>query len=742
MTGGFYTGILCLFFLFSGAAYGDTIEIVTDRGNVFVLNNAADFNANATNGADGTSMIDGLGINSRLVHQEYGGSMMYGSGLAGVEDSIKPYNPVHADSKFIVAMLDSDNTRTITIPEFYQTYEYDGTLDRTSGESPNILGYSHARKLDGNAQVGSNPTDGITVSGQGRTVVKLSSYSGQTLILDGELSEGTTIRLVQSPYDLTGLEYDQTRGFLLNYCACNPGTDTFSILAGTADDSQKSAIFQYDQSVSASVYHGKCCKGKYTVSGGATRTIDAHPVIRTHESGYHEITGDTAGTALMNVRDVMRHGAKLFRINYNIVDDFRHWTYDTLPVKESRNALSGTFEVQFTFPQGQSYMVIDSAGGTSNMRGIILGEQSFIDIQNLEPDTGYRLVRDDHTVFLGMTSQTGRIHLSPFEDQVFLGKSGQIYLYENSLTYQNRQDAVNTRAFDHMNHVILDLPFPKDQAYNIHAYVKIPIVGDVRISNVGLDGSDPSLYNDGRNFDGSLTLGYLDGEYSDGQSLFVPIIPTFKQIRLTINEIPTYLNIADVLGGTGLHIADPVSSTITKSRPDGFIHSIEATAGAITYMIATIDGNAKANIQATIYGESTITNTRKYLELPPPPPPPLPRDPLSAWVEVYINGELQTIGGNSATQIFFSDQPVEDHDSGRTGTTAHHTAGFAYPAVTVLDTISIPVQEADFVEFYFYGRIYAEGSIPPVPSGYEEYRRSSDASATVTIRYAGINTSM
>ena len=740
MTGGFYTGIMVVFlFLVPGLAYGDSIQVITERGNVFVLEDTVSPSTNATGTGGGTSMIDGLGINSRLIHQEYGGAIMYGAGLSGTEDSIKPYNPVRQDATFIVAMLDSDNTRTVTIPEFYHRYEYANTLYRTSGESANILGYADARELYGEAKVQSLP-DGISVTGEGRSIVKLAEYSNQTLILSGELSDGTTIRLVQSPYDLANLPYS-LEGFLLNYCECNPGADTLSILAGTSDDSQKSAVFQYDQSVSASVYHGRCCYGKYTASGGTTQTADAPLVIRTHESGYHEIIGDTAGTSLMDVRDVMRPGAKLFRINYNIVDNFRHWTYDTLPVKESRNALSGTFEVQFTFPQGQSYMVIDSAGGTSNIRGIALGEQNFIDIRGLEPDTGYRLVRDDHTVSLGMTSQTGQILLPPFEDQVFLGKSGRLYLYDDSLTYDG-QGSVGTRAFDHINDVILQLPFPKDQAYNVHAYVKIPIVGDVRITDVYLDGSDPASHSDGRHFDGSMRLEYLDGTYLNGQSLFVPIIPTFKQIRLTINDIPTHLNIADVLGGTGLHIADPVSSIITKSRPDRFTNSIEATAGAVTYMIATINGNAKANIQATIYGESEITNTRKYLKIPPPPPPPFPRDPLSAWVEVYINGELQVIDGNSATQIFFSDQPVENHDSGQTGTITHHTAGFSYPAVTILDTISVPVQEADFVEFYFYGRIYAEGSIPPVPPGFEEYRRSSDASATVTLRYAGINTSM
>lgn len=51
------------------------------------------------------------------------------------------------------------------------------------------------------------------------------------------------------------------------------------------------------------------------------------------------------------------------------------------------------------------------------------------------------------------------------------------------------------------------------------------------------------------------------------------------------------------------------------------------------------------------------------------------------------------------------------------------------------------ILEGDYVVFYFYSRIYAEGSIPPVPSGYTEIR-SGPASARSVIEYASINTSL
>ncbi len=36
------------------------------------------------------------------------------------------------------------------------------------------------------------------------------------------------------------------------------------------------------------------------------------------------------------------------------------------------------------------------------------------------------------------------------------------------------------------------------------------------------------------------------------------------------------------------------------------------------------------------------------------------------------------------------------------------------PAVAVQDTVSVPVRAGDFVEFYSYARIEADGSRPPV----------------------------
>lgn len=93
-------------------------------------------------------------------------------------------------------------------------------------------------------------------------------------------------------------------------------------------------------------------------------------------------------------------------------------------------------------------------------------------------------------------------------------------------------------------------------------------------------------------------------------------------------------------------------------------------------------------------------------------------------------------------RIFFSDSPVESHSSGADSTSSYHTARFSYPKINVFETVSVPVQEADFVEFYFYSRVRAEGSSPPQVPGLDEIRRDGRAEAVSVLKHASIQAGM
>ena len=264
--------------------------------------------------------------------------------------------------------------------------------------------------------------------------------------------------------------------------------------------------------------------------------------------------------------------------------------------------------------------------------------------------------------------------------------------------------------------------------YHTYAYVKVPILGNVSITEINLNGE--------------ISLDYLTGNYTGGDTLLIPVIPTFSIMNFVINGLSTSLHISDILGGSPLKIADPIYNRITILQETDFIDSIEATAGATAYMIANVDGNAKAHLQASVSGSSEIQNIRTFEYLPPLPVLPQPRDPLTVWIEIYINGEQQMIQGQDGLQLYFSDTPDQNHSRAVIGTSSIYTARFSYPPVTISDTVSVPVKAGDFVEFYFYNKIYAHGSAPPLPPAAIETGRHGTASATAILNYASINTSM
>lgn len=93
-------------------------------------------------------------------------------------------------------------------------------------------------------------------------------------------------------------------------------------------------------------------------------------------------------------------------------------------------------------------------------------------------------------------------------------------------------------------------------------------------------------------------------------------------------------------------------------------------------------------------------------------------------------------------RVFFSDSPVESHESGVGPSTSYHTSRFSYPEIDIFETVSVPVKESDFVEFYFYSRVRAEGSAPPLVPGLDEIRRDGRAEAVSVLKHASIQAGM
>lgn len=702
----------CIFLFLTPSAYGQIVEIITERGNVFAVDMWKD--------DETQSMLDGLGINSRIIHHDLTGSILYGQNMHGRESPIMPYVHLPPETRFVAALNDKHVT-TYLMPEPYAEYVFDGTkLDKRSPGMANILGYTYKRTISGDIDVESTDDKHITVSGTGRLILRLSDPG--TILINGTAAPGTTMRIVKSPYDLIGIQHDPSRGFLIHYAASDPGPNTISVPAGSVSDSVTSGVFQYIQSAELVVYHGKCCKGRYIQTGQFTITVEPSLVTTGGSSGYYEITGDTTTPVPMDPDSITLPGAKILHINSNTVHSFEHWIYDTLPVRQVGSALQGDFNAKFENLTGV-YLVVDSAGGRSSIGGSVISDMDFLTISGLVNNTAYRITSGNDSIMTGIT--TGLISMKSFEMPV--SKTDlRLHIYDNAVIHRSH-DRMGMLVIDHLNGQRLAIDSSDDLVYNIHAYVKIPVVGNAVIRQVNLDG---------------MPVPGLDNNYANGESVFVPIIPEYRTLGMMINGIEVYLDIADILGGTGLKISDPKSHTVSISQDDA-IHQVESTVGLVTYMIAASDGHAKAHVRAAVSGDSEITNIKTYFKKPPPPPPPQPRDPMTTWIEVYVNGKLQHIDGSNRTQIFFSNSPAENHKTGTLGQhSAYHTARFSYDETLVLDTLSVPVAEADFVEFYFYNRIHAEGSVPPTPAGFSVHGISGSATATASLEYASINTSM
>jgi hypothetical protein len=156
----------------------------------------------------------------------------------------------------------------------------------------------------------------------------------------------------------------------------------------------------------------------------------------------------------------------------------------------------------------------------------------------------------------------------------------------------------------------------------------------------------------------------------------------------------------------------------------------------LAYAIATSDGTLNAIISETISGTASISNTYTLQAVPPPPPPPARKDPLSGWVDVFVNGNLvqqKTLGVNPYPDFVKTSSTV--------GNVVSRSVTYSYPDYTLSGSVSVPVKSGDFVEFFVYAKVFGEIDGYSAPSGFTIASSSGVSSATANIRDAHIQTS-
>lgn len=690
-------------------------EIVTKYGNIIgiqkisALQNGTTSNGNGNGTDNGQAMINGMGILSRIVQAEYdSSSITHGIGMIGKYESLKPYTAISNNTDFAATILDTDTELTYVIPEFWKQYNYTGdSLTDTTPNNPNLLGYLQTRNVVGTVTV-SNVVDGITASGTGKAIIKLNDYTDQELILRGNSSLGVA-KIITSPWDLMTETYTGN-GFLTKTFSGDPGTNSFSVLAGK--DSTHTGIFDYDQRYNW--MHQHPCKCSIHPHIGVLHHISvSSSLVETDNGDYLLITGDS--TNPVNYPTYTPHQGNTSPTG-TINHSFK--LYDTLPSKTKRDLTGGTFETKFEFLEHPTYMYVEPNGTSITIKGEASVDIPFLKISNVTANIPYQIKQNNAAIITGMTSTTGQILIDNVNG-TSLAVGGILHLYPDSLAYRGSFDAM---VFDNLNDETIPINTIEDKTYVVHAYAKIPVVGNITVTGVNLDAA--------------LDLPYLNKQYVGGD-MHVPVIPGYDTINLTINEMPASINYADILGGVGIKISEPSTSTITSNSPDVPFSSAEATTGTVAYAIAQSDGTIKAIMTETISGTVSITN--KYiLELVPPiPRPMMKQDPLSGWVDIFVNGVLI-----KQTTLGINPNPVFEQINTISGNVVTRSVTYTYADYTLSGNVSVDVNAGDFVEFFMYSKIHGDIESYTAPDGHRIVSSSGVSSATANIRSAHVQTSM
>ncbi len=369
--------------------------------------------------------------------------------------------------------------------------------------------------------------------------------------------------------------------------------------------------------------------------------------------------------------------------------------------------------------------------GTAEIRGKIYdrGHINRTEFTGLPSGTPYVVSSNGSSIYYGLVPDDGTIIFGP--EEIGGNRDVTFHLFEDAIiTDNNLRPDTMTAVFDHHNskYITIQKNATGPDLYITTAYAKISLAGDIIVDSIHLDEK--------------LALPYLNGTYSRGESMYVPIIPQYKRIDMTINGTETSLEYKDILGGTSIRLAGPSTTTlITKSQDP--IREAGATTSTNTYSIATADGMMKAVFTQTANGNVWIKNSYMIRD-PPPPPLPALLDPLDATVNIYVNGERKkTINlGINADPDASKDAKSKDVGGRFNKKLVTRTVNYDYSSFVFSGNAQIPVEAGDFVEFHVITRILGEIDRYTPPAGKIIEEDWGESRATVNIESASIQTSM
>ncbi len=722
------------------------VLVVTDLGNVF----APELRKNDQNPLQGTGGT-GFGNNAYVRTIEREGTVRFGSGVTGDDASLKPHVGVPSGTSFAALLGSNDPSQSLSVPEFGEEYKYvSGSLQQITVNVPNSLSFSAYRVLGGDGFASNGDTVSFSAGGStiqygyhclshydpyysyyhsychygyygsasGTTIAaKLNMISGQYL-LKGSVNSGT-LKLVESPYDLTSVKYDSSgisvyqgsasvytstqQGYryqfdsscsrfwwLYNYCYSWVSNTSTSVYAPVnqlvTSQSSIKAVYEYQSTGYRCnpYWHGYCTP--YTVTNSYPLTANGYSSGNFFYITY--VSGQTSGSSLP-ANGVVK-------------------IYDT-SLGRDLASFKASFEQLLTFPSKQLYLVGQlNAGGSASIKAEKMDPNFgvYFKVTGLPANIPYQIEKNGLIGARGMADQNGSVLLTA--SSVNIGGSsspgGLLKVFPSSKAYRG---SFSTVVFDTINNQAFNIAGP-NEVYVPFAYVRIPFSTDTNLQSISIDGI--------------IALNYLAGQYAAGSGIDVPVLPGMKSITLNTNGSKVVLSMQDVQTRLSAKPILPITSSNSKYSASSVVSSISVDAGREAFAVAGAPGTMSALITVSVSGYAGFTTTSQIS------PPPHPRDPLSVYVDVYKNGALV-----KSERIYYDDKPNAQITTSISGFSVTQAIQYNYNQRTATSLVLADVSPGDVVEFYI--RTNVSASADPVPIG---GITGSIAQATATIQSGSI----
>lgn len=418
---------------------------------------------------NGNSMIDGMGIVSRIIQKEYDGRLTYGTGIIGNDVSLVPYLIIDDSTTDFVALIDDMDTELLYhIPALGVSYELrgDNLVDVTS---PNLLNYINSNTVFG-SNVISNSNDHITVTGNGVSIIEIDdSFNDETLFLDGVVQSGF-LKIVTSNYDLIEqaeflYEFSDLphtdNGYEVGELNCGDviddnytdGTYTWQYHSGNWIWTLTASWYNNDYTVSCipvspivissvdnvygkadvEVYYTSLytwCDDFHPDDGGGCRSVNTPSTRDTYtiSSTLNDLPLILSMELITSISGSDDTLDEIKYVGYYIWENYCSSCENYIPFIYEYEILELVYDIgidyytseEFTkdfndnilFPNEKSYLIISPDGGVTSIRGTVLIDvENSLKITNLPFNTAYQITKSDDIIAIGITSSTGVIDL-------------------------------------------------------------------------------------------------------------------------------------------------------------------------------------------------------------------------------------------------------------------------------------------------------------------------------------------